>query len=111
MSKLRQFLTEICQQTGLQLLWSSKDWVATIIQPATDDAPAVRRFVCGYKFDLNSAAASLIASDKNATFEVLTQAHLPVIPHSLLYAADNPAQFARDCQSFSYLQDRFQAYN
>lgn len=45
-----------------------------------------RRWVLGYQFDVNGAAASAVAQDKVATHEVLKQAGIPSVEHLLVRA-------------------------
>jgi glutathione synthase/RimK-type ligase-like ATP-grasp enzyme len=51
----------------------------------------VLRWVLGYQFDVNSAAASAVAQDKVATHEALRQAGVPSVEHTLIRALPSQA--------------------
>lgn len=65
------------------------------------------RYIMGHKFGINAATPAMIADDKFATYEVLTACGAPVIKHQLLYAENNPASYAKDYQSKSYIEQFF----
>ena len=92
-------LNDICQESGIKILWLSNNWLAVLEK---DD---VRKLVMGHKFDLNSAVASATADDKYATFEVLRQAKLPIIQHALLYEPGNMAHFVEGRNSLDYIKN------
>lgn len=92
-----KIIEEICSEEQIRLNWVSNHWIAVL------EHKQQRHFIAGYKFDLNSAASSLIADDKFATFEVLSYNGLPIIEHSLLYGIDNREPYAKDYQSLAYI--------
>ena len=44
------------------------------------------RFICGYKFDLNSHTGGEIVDDKYALYEVLSKNNIPVAKHKIVYS-------------------------
>lgn len=94
-------LNEICQEHGVKLQWAANNWVAIL------EKNAKVRFALGFKFGINSAAASMVADDKCATYEVLRKQRIPAVCHQLLYKKDNPAPYAQDYQSEEYIEAFF----
>lgn len=94
-------LGEICQESGVKLTWLSNNWVALLEK---DEA---RCFTVGFKFNLNSAAASQIADDKIATYELLSHFGVPTVECRPLYEKDNPGPYAKNYQSERYIEDFF----
>lgn len=97
-------LSEICQEEKIDLSSVSTGWVRIL------ERGDQRRFIVGYKFGLNSAAAGLIAGDKFATFEVLTEAEIPVIKHHILYEETNQAKFALGKSGPEYIAGFLEKY-
>ena len=60
---------------GIELQMLSGDWAASLTKAGR------RHLVFGYDLGLNSSAASRIASDKGATYDVLTASGLPALEH------------------------------
>lgn len=60
---------------GFELQLLSGDWVASLTKPGH------RHLLMGYDLGLNRSAASRIASDKGATFDVLRAAGVPALEH------------------------------
>ena len=75
---LPDVVRQISKELGFGCRSYSDDWILEIIGPAS-----IRRII-GYKFDLNSSAAASIASDKVATYQLLTAHTIPAIPHYLV---------------------------
>lgn len=94
-------LNDICQEENINLTWLSNNWLALL------ERNGQQRFIMGYKFDLNSAIAAGIADDKFATFDVLSNAKIPVVRHALLYEPGNNDVCARGKNSLGYVQDFF----
>lgn len=94
-------LNEICQESGVNLQWVANNWVA-ILEKNTKV-----RFALGFKFGINSAASSMVADDKCATYEVLQKQGIPAVCHRLLYKKDNPAPYAQEYQSEEYIEEFF----
>lgn len=80
-------LRDICQTRGISFRSFSNDWVLEF------EKDSRRRRVIGYQFDLNSAAASQIAQDKVAAYQVLTSQLVPAVPHFLLRTKAGDAQW------------------
>lgn len=91
-------LGEICQESGVELTWVANNWVAIL------EKNEQIRFALGFKFGINSAAASMVADDKCATYGVLQKQGIPAVQHQLLYKKDNPASYARNYQSEEYIE-------
>lgn len=97
-------LSEICQEEKIDLSSVSAGWVRIL------ERGGQRRFIVGYKFGLNSAAAVLVADDKFATFEVLTAAEIPVIKHHILYEETNQARFTLGKSGSEYVARFLEKY-
>jgi glutathione synthase/RimK-type ligase-like ATP-grasp enzyme len=74
---LVRILREIAGTQQLHLTILSHDW---IIRLERED---IVRYVYGYNFELNSAAAQLLANDKSAVAEVLRYRQIPHVEHKL----------------------------
>lgn len=99
-------LAEGCAELGVELTWRANEWLAELSKPGV----ATKHFIMGYKFDLNAAAASLLADDKCATFEVLSAAGVPAAEHQIFYAAGNPEAYAAGRNSLTYLEEYFERH-
>ncbi|MFO0612613.1 MAG: hypothetical protein U0414_08505 [Polyangiaceae bacterium] len=71
-------LREIAERRGLVMRCTSDDWLVTLAR-----GEAIGR-VFGYDFDLNSAVAQIVATDKAATSALLADACVPAVPHELI---------------------------
>jgi glutathione synthase/RimK-type ligase-like ATP-grasp enzyme len=71
-------IRQLCDSQGIVCESMSQDWVFRLSK--AEDI----RWILGYKFDLNTAAASGVAQDKVATYEALTAAQIQAVPHILL---------------------------
>src|SRR5688500_18187581 len=71
------FIQDICDERDIQYRSFSDDWV---IRLENND---VRKWVIGYTFDINSAAASALARDKVASYQTLATDNIPAIEHYL----------------------------
>lgn len=94
-------LSEICQESGVSLQWFSNNWVALL------EKGKAKHFTIGYNFNINSAAAARIASDKIATYELLRHFGVPAVECRPLYESGNPELYAKDYQSKSYIEAFF----
>ncbi|MEO6761811.1 MAG: hypothetical protein ABI220_05625 [Candidatus Saccharimonadales bacterium] len=75
----------------------SDDWV---IKLSKGDKS---RWILGYRFDINAAAASGLAQDKVATYQVLTDAGIPALQHVLARSvASQPMPETELTQTFGY---------
>lgn len=75
-------ITALCHQESISLSWLSDSWVARLEKHGR----AV--YLYAYRFPLNNAVASAIATDKVATYEVLKYNHIPAVPHTLVRITD-----------------------
>ncbi len=75
---LPDYVRLACEQQGITCTSYSDDWLL-YLQKGSKTA-----WFCGYKTDLNRSAASQIAQDKAATYEVLSVAGLPAVQHVLV---------------------------
>lgn len=75
---LPEFVRTACERQGITFQSFSDDWVLRLQRSSQ------ARWVLGYKFDLNSAAASGVAQDKVAAYQVLSANNIPVLPHFLV---------------------------
>ena len=72
-------IQEICNEEKINYKFLSKDWVIML------EKNNLTKFICGYKFDLNSHGIGQIADDKYALFEVLASKIIPVTKHKIVY--------------------------
>lgn len=75
---LPEMVHQACQRQDIAFQSFSDDWVLRLQR--ADQA----RWVLGYKFDLNAAAASGVAQDKVAAYQVLADAGVPALKHLLV---------------------------
>ncbi len=69
---------QACSELGFSVETFSDDWVIEI-----KNGKRIRRII-GYIFDINSAAASALAADKVAAYQILTANGIAAVPHQLL---------------------------
>src|SRR6476646_916627 len=74
---LPDFVADACATLGFKCERFSDDWVIRI------DSGAKRRWIIGYTFDINGAAAVGVASDKVAASLALSGEGVPVAMHYL----------------------------
>lgn len=70
-------IRRICQAQDITMTSFSDHW---LLELSKGNA---RHRIIGYKFDLNSGIASECASDKVASYTLLSAAHIPAVPHAL----------------------------
>ncbi len=76
---LPKLVQRLCADKGVAVRTFSDDWVLQL------DKNEVRRFIYGFKVGgLNDSGAAAVAQDKVATFELLRNAQVPVVPHALI---------------------------
>lgn len=71
-------IASICTELDIDHQVFSYGWVHRL------EKGDVRKFVCGYRFDLNAAASAGIANDKVAAYEVLQSQGVPAAEHFLV---------------------------
>lgn len=74
---LVRLLREIAAEQGLALTTFSQDWVIRL-----EKGPAIR-YIHGYNFELNSATAQLLATDKSAVSDLMGFKKIPHVEHRL----------------------------
>jgi len=82
-----RMIREMCHDLGIKFRAFSDDWVIEM------EKSGKTRRVVGYQFDLNNAAASGIAQDKVAAYQVLSSRTIPAVPHVLLRTKAGEAQW------------------
>lgn len=97
----RKIIKEICIEENIKCEFLSKDWVIML------EKDKKIRFICGYKFDLNSHAVGEIVDDKYALYEVLSKNNIPVAKHKIVYSQSNTEDYAIGCNSANYVKDYF----
>ncbi len=78
---LVQLVREIADDMGLDFKSFSHDWILQLAQGET------KRHIFGYNFEINSATAHMLASDKAATSSLLKSAGLPHVEHKFFLHA------------------------
>ncbi len=71
-------IQEICQKHGIVFRTYSDDWVIEL------ERQKVVQRIFGYKFDVNSSAASSIAGDKVAAYQIMHQKGVAAVEHRLV---------------------------
>ncbi|HIT70677.1 MAG TPA: hypothetical protein IAD08_02010 [Candidatus Scatovivens faecipullorum] len=74
-----RILDEICKEQNIEQTLLSYGWIRELKK---EDK---RHYIIRYQFDLNSAIAYNIASDKFATYEVLRANNIPTIEHRMIF--------------------------
>lgn len=71
------FIQQISKSQNIDYTSFSDDWVLRLVRADK------RKWIIGYTFDINSAAASALARDKVATYQSLAADTIPAIEHYL----------------------------
>lgn len=74
---LLSILNTVCARLGVGLATFSDGWIVEVTDKAKN------RQIIGYRFDLNNAAASVIAQDKVAAHEMMKRSAVNSVPHYL----------------------------
>lgn len=85
---LVKLMREVCEQKGIVVRTWSDDWILELSKNGQ-----VHRAI-GYRFDLNSSAASQIAQDKAATYTILAANDIPAVRHEVVRRQISEAQLA-----------------
>ncbi len=101
----KKIIEDICRENGIKYNFLSKDWVIML------EKNGKKRFISGYKFDLNSHGIGLIADDKYALYDVLKVKKIPVIEHKIVYNKTNNSDYAIGCNTYEYVKDYFTQNN
>jgi len=81
-----QTVRDICARRGIACQSFSDDWVLRLQK--ADEV----RWVVGYRFDVNTAAAGQLAQDKVATYMTLAAADIPAVEHYLIRSVPHDPQ-------------------
>lgn len=73
-----KIIRELCHEKGIELDGYSYDWIFSLKKNG------LIKYIYGYRFDLNSTAAGYICQDKVATYQILNNAGIPAVPHTLV---------------------------
>lgn len=95
---LPDFVRAAARARGIAFSTLSDDWVLRL------EKDGQIRWVIGYQFDVNTAAASALAQDKVATHLLLKQANIPSIEHILIRSLPH---VQINASSFSALTEPF----
>ena len=68
-----KIIKERCDELNIKCNFLSKDWVIML------EKDNIKKYITGYKFDLNTQSTSNIVDDKYALYEVLKINNIPVI--------------------------------
>ncbi len=99
-----KLLREIAHESGIGMETSGHDWVIRL------EKAGVVRWVFGYDFELNSAAAHLLAKDKSAGCEAMRAAGVACVAHEL-FIPPSLRKFVGDVGSFNSLHETFERFN
>ena len=78
-----KIIDELCEEKGIEQQLLSFGWIRELKKNNK-----VRNII-RYTFDLNTAAFYNIASDKYATYEVLSNNQIPTIQHMMIFNTKN----------------------
>ncbi len=92
-------LYRICHEEGIKLSFLCNNWVKQLQKNGQT------RYIVGYKFGLNTQAASLISDDKTAASEILRNADVPAVIHEVIYPFSNNALYAFGKNTPKYVYD------
>jgi D-alanine-D-alanine ligase-like ATP-grasp enzyme len=95
-----KLLREIAIERGIEMQTSGHDWVIRL------EKSGVVRWVFGYDFELNSAAAHLIAKDKSAGCDAMRAGGVDCVAHEL-FIPPSLRKFVGDAGSFASLHETF----
>ena len=90
---LPKIAASYCERTGTSFKSLSEDWILRLSKGG------ITKWVVGYQFDLNGAAASDLAHDKVATFLILDAAGVETIPHYLVRVLPEETLYGGDIHS------------
>ena len=101
----KQIIQEICNEENIKYKFLSKEYVIML------EKDGKTRFISGYKFDLNSHGIGLVADDKFALYEVLSEKKIPIIEHKIVYNKTNKNDYAIGCNTYEYVKEYFKKNN
>lgn len=77
-----QIMKEICDELDIKMTLLSENWLMLL------EKDNKKRFIVGYKFDLNVAGTSYLLDDKYLLYEILKRNGISVIMHHLVTQSD-----------------------
>ena len=83
--QMPKMVAAYCRRADIDFHAFSSEWVLRLAKGN------VTRWVVGYKFDINGAAAGEVAQDKVATYMVLNAAGIQAVPHYLVRSLPHEA--------------------
>lgn len=101
----KEIIKEICDELGIEYKIMSKDWVIML------EKNGVKKFISGFKFDLNSHALGQILDDKYATYDLLKNCKIAIIEHNIIYGPNNKNDYAIGCNTVEYVEELFEKYD
>ncbi len=72
-----RIIKDLCEEKNIQFEAFSDDWILRLTK--NDNS----HYIYGYNFGLNNGASVAISNDKVATYQLLSVAHIPAVPHLL----------------------------
>lgn len=79
MKKFYNIVKDICKKNNIKYTFLSDNWIIVL------QKNNIRRFIIGYKFDLNSSAMNNIFDDKYGLFTLLKEDKVPVADYIILH--------------------------
>lgn len=96
---LKNIIKEICDEKNINYTLLSRDWIVKL------EKNNKIGYLVGSKFSINPVTASMIASDKYATYEVLKNKNLPIIEHQMIFNPKYRSGFISDLNSKKDLEN------
>lgn len=104
-SSYHNIIKGICEELNIQFTLLSRNWIIML------EKDNKRKYITGYKFDLNTQGTSNIIDDKYALYEVLIKNNIPIIKHSIIYNSDNNNSYAQGYNDYSKVLSFFKKHN
>lgn len=101
----QDLIKDICKKNNIKCHILSSNWVMVL------EKGKIKRFIVGYKFDLNSHALGMVFDDKYATYELLKLNNISVCEYNLVYSINNTNDYAISHNGLDYVIDLFNKYN
>ena len=92
----QDLIKAICKKNNIKCHILSSNWVMVL------EKGKIKRFIVGYKFDLNSHALGMIFDDKYATYELLKINNIPACEYNLVYSINNTNDYAISHNGLDY---------
>ena len=88
--RFHKIIIELCKEMNINVKKLSYDW---ILELSKDEKVY---HIVGNNFDLNSESSGKIACDKYATYEVLKNANIPIIEHTMLFNPKKRSEYTSE---------------